>query len=28
MDIKSTVGVGTHLTIVIYLNKSSATAPL
>jgi CBS domain-containing protein len=27
MDIKSTVGVGTHLTIVIYLSKSSATAP-
>jgi len=27
MDIKSTVGVGTHLTIKIYLNKSWATAP-
>jgi CBS domain-containing protein len=27
MDIKSTVGVGTHLTIVIYLNRSEATAP-
>ena len=27
MDLKSTVGVGTHLTIVIYLSKSSATAP-
>jgi CBS domain-containing protein/anti-sigma regulatory factor (Ser/Thr protein kinase) len=27
MDIKSTVGVGTHLTIKIYLSKSLATVP-
>jgi anti-sigma regulatory factor (Ser/Thr protein kinase)/predicted transcriptional regulator len=27
MDIRSTVGVGTHLTIKIYLSKSLATAP-